>query len=716
MLVDSIGVTYEFEITIYVPILPKCGDDLTTPEEKKFSELLSHHYRTGNTNWAQDFYAQILPHCNIGYWRASAYFSSSLYGMPAMKKAISTMIENGGTIRLLTSNKELYKHDVDAAKQGYRDRVEKNDVTNRSEFLKYASSKQTMKGYELIYNLIKFNLMDWKVVTRVKSKKALYHEKIGFFLQSPDEYYYFNGSLNESMNAATFSHESVEVFHSKKNPIVCDSIKRIFTNMWLNLDDNLEVCIVHAAEIEFKIKKQFINTNPEDANEPIEEGVEEMEYESLTLRHYQEDAVNAFLKDGAGNGVFSMATGTGKTRTANYILKYLFEAGEINSAIVCVGNAPVLEQWTNSWHELKNRYGLVQIENIYTHYGGKKDLRTYGMNPVNKLLVIGRSSPSRLSRVVKMLTPEQKQKLLLIHDEVHGLGAPVCREKLLGHTEHIRYTLGLSATWERYDDEETEFISSEIGGGSEALFSYSLEQAIRDGWLIEFDYLPLEYSRSVEDAERFEEKSRGNSMPWEHEDVYKQSLEKTKAFEKWVNENKTEATKMLESCVFFCKTKAQGESIADVLIRVLHFSKHHQYYSSEITGQASDPKNVLEKFKSGELTTLITAGKLDQGFDMPELKNVVLMESDASDFSEKRRKLVQRIGRMLRIDPKNEAKRGFVLDFVRLIKDDDYLESTKNHEEEDRNKPLLGGISTFDLDRSTWLQEVSMVKKVKKND
>ena len=678
---------------------------------------MSHHYRTGNTNWAQDFYARVLPHCNIGYWRASAYFSSTLYGLPVMKAAILKMIESGGEIRLLSSNKELFKRDVDAAKEGYRERVEKNKITNRSEFLKYASSKQTMNGSELIYNLIKFNLMDWKVVTRVKGKNALYHEKIGFFLQSPDEYYYFNGSLNESMNASTFSHESVEVFHSKKDPIVCESIKKIFTNMWLNLDDNLEVCIVHAAEIEYKNKKQLINADPGDANEPIEEEVEKMEYEPLTLRHYQEDAVNAFLKDGAGNGIFSMATGTGKTRTANYILKYLFETGEINSAIVCVENAPVLEQWTKSWHELKNRYGLVQIENIYTHYGGNKDLRTYGMNPVNKLLVIGRSSPSRLSRVVDMLTPEQKKKLLLIHDEVHGLGTPTCREKLLGHTEGIRYTLGLSATWERYDEEETEFISSEIGGGTEALYSYSLEEAIRDGWLIEFEYMTLEYSRSVEDAERYEEKSKGNSMPWEMEGVYKQSLEKTKTFEKWVRENKEDAVKMLESCVFFCKTKAQGESIADVLIRVLHFSKHHQYYSTEITGQASDPKNVLEKFKSGELTTLITAGKLDQGFDMPELKNVVLMESDASDFSEKRRKLVQRIGRMLRIDPENEEKRGFVLDFVRLIKDDDYMESSKNHEDEDRIKPLLSGISTFDLDRSTWLQKVSTIKKkVKKND
>jgi len=685
-------------------------------EDLDFSEILSHHYRTGDVDWWNDFYAKVIPRCKIGYWRASAYFSSALYGLPVIRSAILKMIANGGKIRLLTSNKELFKHDVEAAKKGYQEQVKTNEVTNRLEFIEYVESKKTMKGHDIIYNLIKFNLMDWKVVTHVKGKNKLYHEKIGFFIDSPDEYYYFNGSLNESMSAATFSHESVEVFHSAKDPLKCSSIKEVFTQMWFNLDKHLVVDFVNEAEIEFKTKKQFNKANPIDDSEPVDVEVEEVEYETLSLRHYQEDAVNAFLKDGAGKGIFSMATGTGKTRTANYILKYLFETGEINTAIVCVENTPVLDQWAESWHELKNRYGLMQIENIYTHYGGNKNSRTYGMNPVNKLLVIGRSNPSRLSRVVKMLTPEQKQKLLLIHDEVHGLGTPTCREKLLDHTEHIRYTLGLSATWERFDEEETEFISSEIGGGSEALFSYPLEQAIRDGWLIEFDYLPLEYSRSTEDALRFEEKSKGNSMPWEMEGVYKQSLEKTKAFKKWVEENPQDALEMLESCVFFCKTKAQGESIADVLVGELHFSKHHQYYSSEITGQASDPKDVLEKFKSGELTTLITAGKLDQGFDMPELKNVVLMESDASDFSEKRRKLVQRIGRMLRIDPENPAKRGFVLDFIRRIEDDGHLESTKNHEEEDRNNPLKSGISIFDLDRSTWLQGVSTITKVVNDD
>ena len=76
-------------------------------------------------------------------------------------------------------------------RKAYQEQVKTNEVTNRLEFIEYVESKKTMKGHDIIYNLIKFNLMDWKVVTHVKGKNKLYHEKIGFFIDSPDEYYYF---------------------------------------------------------------------------------------------------------------------------------------------------------------------------------------------------------------------------------------------------------------------------------------------------------------------------------------------------------------------------------------------------------------------------------------------------------------------------------------------------------------------------------------------
>ena len=114
------------------------------------------------------------------------------------------------------------------------------------------------------------------------------------------------------------------------------------------------------------------------------------------------------------------------------------------------------------------------------------------------------------------------------------------------------------------------------------------------------------------------------------------------------------------------------------------------------------------------MKTLITYGMLDQGFDMPELQSIVLFESDASDEHEKRRKLIQRLGRMLRTDPKNQEKRGFALDFARRIVKDDYPESKKNHEKDDRALPLKSGLSTFDKERTDWLEAIAKTRRMSK--
>ena len=103
--------------------------------------------------------------------------------------------------------------------------------------------------------------------------------------------------------------------------------------MWLGADENLNVESIQTAEVSFRAKRQPKVLNIEQGGQPddtLEQGDETME--ELTLRDYQENAVNSFLsEESQGKGILSMATGTGKTRTANYILKYLFEHDEIDS-------------------------------------------------------------------------------------------------------------------------------------------------------------------------------------------------------------------------------------------------------------------------------------------------------------------------------------------------------------------------------------------------
>lgn len=683
---------------------------------KQSGSKMHSHYRSDEIEWLSEFYQKYLPSSRIGYWRASAYFSSALYAHPQMKKSILKMIQIGGSIRLLTSNRDLSEKDVDAAIQGYNDREIK--PISREEFIEILEHNQAMKGSEMIYWLVRSGIMDWKVITEVNGKNNLYHEKIGLFLRSHDDFSYFIGSLNESLAASIYNHESVNLTDTTSEQLECEEMKRKFISMWEGANNRLTTQEIQIAKIIFRKSTQSSkgNTNTDDEEGYVEEDVVDV-IQELSLREYQEKAVNAFLSPDGKKGILSMATGTGKTRTANWIMKHLFESGEIDSAIVCVENVPVLEQWREKWQEMRDIYGLKQIKNIFLHYGGHKQMNTFAMNPKNKLLLIGRNNPKNLATLLRRLNSEKKKKLLLIHDEVHGLGSPGCLEHLEGHTEGVNYVLGLSATWERYDEQQNEFICNELGGKTDPIYEYTLENAIKDGWLIEFDYLPLEYCRSVQDAEEYQKHLDG-AMPWQFEGVYKSTHTKVEIFKNWIQDNTEKAREMLNSCVFFCKTRAQGEKVANEIVGApLYFEKAHQYYSQELEDQERDAFNVLERFVEGELTTLITAGKIDQGFDMPELMNIVLMESDSSDAAERRRKLVQRIGRMLRKDPKNPEKRGFILDFVRVIKDDGYPETPENYEDGDRESgKLLTGISVFDLHRMEWLTEVSKIKGLEGND
>lgn len=615
---------------------------------------------------------------------------------------------------------ELYRKDVEAARKGYNQRDSAlSDEVLRSEFLKVAKGDSVINGHEFLFLLVKHGILDWKVVAQNKQKRnyLLYHEKIGLFLHSNDEYFRFNGSLNETLSAVNKNFESIDIVYNKNDELVSEKIRKRFEDMWFNLNIHLSVEHISTAKIKFK-KKIERNAHgsiigEKDATEEEEVGTEMKE---LTLRDYQTKAVNAFLADSKDGkkGILSMATGTGKTRTANRILKYLLETKEIYCAIVCVENTQVLRQWREGWYELRDIYGTSQIRNIYSHFAGQNQSDAFRQNPRGSLLVIGRTDPKILKRLIKKMKRDDKQKCLLIHDEVHGLGSAERMATLKGHTNHFKFALGLSATWKRYDDDETAFISGEFGGHPEALYEYGLEEAIQDGYLVEFDYEFVEYERNDEDGAAFEKRMDKKGMPWMFEGVYKSSLAKVDAFKDWSRANQSDYEKLLKSCVFFCKDRKQGMAIAE-------FLQKDEFYDFEMfsgithEGQGKiDNDAIISKFKSGEVKTLITYGMLDQGFDMPELQSIVLFESDASDEHEKRRKLIQRLGRMLRIDPGNEEKRGFALDFARKIVKDDYPESKRNHEKDDRALSLRQGLSIFDKERTDWLSLIAKTRRKKK--
>jgi superfamily II DNA or RNA helicase len=285
--------------------------------------------------------------------------------------------------------------------------------------------------------------------------------------------------------------------------------------------------------------------------------------------------------------------------------------------------------------------------------------------------------------VLRALETKEAGKTILIHDEAHRAGSDGNREKLAGTSDQVRFRLGLSATPEReYDDDGNKFIEAHIGP---VLFKFGLEEAIRGRILAPFNYFPLGYSLDADDRIRLKQvygrrsarQQAGTPMSdaefWtELAKVHKTSRAKLPVFENFIAAN----TGLLENCIVFVETREYGESVLEIIHK--HRHDFHTYYG----GEDSD---VLRRFAKGEISCLITCHRLSEGIDIRSLQTVILFSS-----SRARLETIQRIGRCLRVDPDNPAKRANVVDFVRqALPGEDDPES--------------------DTERSQWLTELAAV-------
>jgi superfamily II DNA or RNA helicase len=313
-------------------------------------------------------------------------------------------------------------------------------------------------------------------------------------------------------------------------------------------------------------------------------------------------------------------------------------------------------------------------------------LGQFRLQPEGGILITSRSN---LPHLLSKLSQQAKRRLLIVHDEVHGLGTPTLRLALENKHTDFSYRLGLSATPERaYDEEGNEFLEKEIGP---TIYEFPLEAAIARGVLSEFDYLPIPYVLTDGDRKRlkavYQKKvaraRSGNPMTKEEmwmelARVYKTAEDKIPRFADYVG-NQPE---ILKSTILFVETKEYGARI----LPILH--KHTHLYRTYF---ADDDRDALVAFANGETDCLITCHRLSQGIDIPALKHVIL-------FSAARSKLetIQRIGRCLRTDPENPDKRAVVVDFVR---DEDETDAPNADSE---RKDWLSGVASTRQGDSNW--------------
>lgn len=627
-------------------------------------------YRSGYDDIVADFFRPSLREARL-YWRAVGYFSSS--ALESFGSPLGEFIRNDGYIRLVTSV-ELSDSDLKAIANG----APRQDICAQrlEEIIESEFADGIGDGSARLARLLEMDRLEIQIAVP-KLGTGIYHEKIGLFIDGSD-FIAFTGSSNESRNAFENNRECVDVYTSWNSASRAQRKRAHFEALWNRTDHGVEVFSFPEAAA-----RKLLRVCGE-----WEAGRRRQRQKEKKWRH-QIEALTRFLDK--ERGVLEMATGTGKTRTALRIMQALFEAGAIETVIVCTDGNDLLDQWYREIIAVRKKVGSDL--RVFRQYKEIRELQGFTLEPLNSLLLVAREP---VASALRQLGQAQGYRTLLVHDEVHGLGSPGNRKRLLGRSEHVRFRLGLSATPEReYDEEGNEFIEGHIGP---VIMTFGLDEAIRRGILAPFNYYPLAFKPTSEDRKRVAAVHRRRKAREQSGDpmseaevwtqiaqVYKTSEAKIPAFAEFIKNHQ----QLLTRCIIFTETMEYGNSILDIVHK--YRPDFHTYYSGE---QAS----TLRKFAEGDLECLITCHRLSEGIDIQSLNTVILFSS-----SRARLETIQRIGRCLRTNPNMPRKVANIVDFIRVTQ-------SFNRQGQSTVDPNV------DEQRREWLKDLATVRPTERVD
>ena len=311
---------------------------------------LEDEYRVPRDNIIDEFYNKVLKH-SITYDRSVGYFTSD--SLIELSYGICELIKNGGKIRLIVSP-NLTEQDYEAISKGFEDKnkiIEKSLLSKLYEYDDYFKKERM----NIIAELISNDILDLKIAFSKSAKGfGLFHEKIGIMTDIDNNKIAFTGSMNESKSAMSANYESIDVFKSWEEPKRVENKVKAFEMLWKDKDASAKIF-----EFPDAVKKKLITYKYKEPNYCIDEEEKQILIEiyentlkkiphipkDVKLRNYQIDAINNWKNNGF-QGVFDMATGTGKTFTGISAIIELLEYRKMRlGIIICVPYQHLVDQW-----------------------------------------------------------------------------------------------------------------------------------------------------------------------------------------------------------------------------------------------------------------------------------------------------------------------------------------------------------------------------------
>lgn len=608
------------------------------------------------------FYVPVLQRAK-SYDRVAGYFSSAALSIAA--RGIAGLVRNSGKMRLITSH-ALQKYDVDTLQNFFSSPEFADNLISEFEegFKRFGDLGDAVSRNHIgaMCWMLKNEFIDIRVIIPVSAELQnltaeeleKFHPKFGILEDEEKNSIAFVGSINETASAWRRNIENFEVFQSWQpgfDSQRIESRKNRFNDYWNdNIGANWRTIALPDA-VKIRLIEQYA---PDDFPQDLDE--EPVILAKSGLRNYQQNALQAW-KDAGRRGLLEMATATGKTRTARACIESTMELGGLLTLVVAP-YSHIATQWNS---ELK-KHDPYLVGSTW-----RRDIPELALESMRgwrkNLTIIAVQNTAASNEFVQLMEDKANyfSNFLVVADEVHWLGAKSYQPAMI---KSANFRLGLSATPSRYFDEEgTEEIYNYFG---QTVFEFPLRDALKvrdengNRILCDYEYHPSFVELSVEELDNYRELTRkiyamenaknADEFRQRIRDLRIERARIVKTAESKIPELRKIIARMnkpIKHTLIYCADEAQLEEALQVLndfnLSVQKITGQEGSSPQSLYGGLSERQHLIKNFADGKLDVLLAIRCLDEGVDIPEAKNSIILASSGNE-----KEFIQRRGRVMR--------------------------------------------------------------------
>ena len=635
-------------------------------------------YTSGENEPVEFFFDALIE--SVSFDLGLGFFSSS--AIKTIAPGFAYFIANGGKMRVII-NDILSDEDKIAISEGYS--IDKNTLEARLltnfKYLNQNLSAEGIHFYKCLSYLIAYRRIEFIATIPSNSKGGIVHQKFGVFEDSIGNKVVFSGSSNFSRTAFFDNMETISCYTSWANDFSIHPYityyQNLFEKIWKNEFPKVEI-------IPFdKIRTRIVNDFPaNDIHELIfenksiykkyEQVIQKIPESLLSKiamieikpkfpgepRPYQIDAYNNWMKNNY-QGIFAMATGTGKTITSLNCVLEEYNKTQKYRILIIVPYLPLLDQWIDEVSKF-NFHNIVEVSGRTNWREKLTKIKNDFSFGIEQNFVLISTYDSFSNKDFQLLLNKLPDDIIIIADEAHKIGSNSVREafKMLKFPKRI----ALSATPKRcYDPEGTNAIEQFFNDKEPYCYSFDMERAIKEGYLMRYLYFPRLVFLSNEEMKKYAELTSkllkyfdGKNLKMCPE-VEKLLLIRKQIIHKANNKYETLKTIVLEIekyrelkyCFIYSpegiqKGEDSDEKIIQKMCKVIKETSPNTTFNTYLGGD-NGRNDALKSFSDGTTNVLLAMKCLDEGVDVPRAEIGIFASSTGNP-----RQFIQRRGRLLR--------------------------------------------------------------------